>query len=377
MNVWQDVRAFYFAWPWALWLLALIPPGWAIDLRDRRRALRSLALSFSYTALVQRLQRQPATWKHLLTPITVSLLAVLMIVGLARPTLIANVPLHTVDMMLVLDISLSMMANDIRPDRLTAAKEAAIRFVERLPRDARIGLECFAGDHYVLSPPTGRHGEIIDYLRALNKNDLKPRTEIGSALRTAIRVLNRSARTPETNTGEKALQSKTIPQDRNNVSRDAQTPAAPEQPSPKRKGELPEKSPEKAIILLSDGDSHEGYPWEVAAREAKAQNIRVHAIGVGSPQGGVITYQGMELPVNFNEQTLRAIANITGGRYFRVFRESDFPAIYEQIRERTLHYEERTLDVSFLLSGISLLILVAAFLLNRRVAPLAMLLKKR
>jgi Ca-activated chloride channel family protein len=339
MSFWQDIRGFYFAWPWALLLFAFIPLCWWIYLRDQRRQLEQIALSFSYTALVQRLKRQPSPWKRLLHPLTASGIASLLILSLARPTVIAKVPISTVDMMLVMDISLSMMADDIKPDRMSAAREAAIRFVESLPRDARIGLEFFAGDNYVLSAPTGKHSEIIDYLRALNKNDLKLRTEIGSALRSALEVLEKTRTGVKTST---------------------------------RQGSPTEalKAPERVIVLLSDGDSHEGYPWETAAQEAKSRNVVIHTVGIGSAEGGTITYQGMELPVNFSELTLRKIAEMAGGQYFRVFKSTDFRTVYEQIRERTLHYEERDVDVSFALAGMGLLLLLLAFMLNRNVQPL-------
>jgi Ca-activated chloride channel homolog len=329
----QDIRAFYFAWPWALLLLFLIPLAWTIYLRDQRQKIQKLALSFSYVSLLQQLQQQPANWKRLLYPLLISGLAGLLITSLARPMVIAKVPVSTVDMMLVMDISLSMMADDIKPDRMTAAKNAAIRFVESLPRDARIGLEFFAGDNYVLSPPTSKHGEVIDYLRALNKNDLKLRTEIGGALHTALNILEKNKRV--------SVQPKNAPRSSS-------------------------KEPERVIILLSDGDSHEGYPWDLAAQDAKARNVIIHSVGVGSAQGGVITYQGVELPVNFNEFTLQKIAEIAGGQYFRVFKTSDFRKVYEQIRERTLHYEEKDTDISFILAGVGLLALSAAFLLGRK-----------
>jgi Ca-activated chloride channel family protein len=284
-------------------------------------------------ALVQQLQQQPAAWKRLLYPIVISGLAGLLIISLARPIVIAKVPVSTVDMMLVMDISLSMMADDIKPDRMTAAKDAAIRFVESLPRDARIGLEFFAGDNYVLSPPTSKHGDVTEFLRALNKNDLKLRTEIGSALHTALNILEKNKRAQ------------------------AQPENAPKS-SP--------KEPERVIILLSDGDSHEGYPWDLAAQDARARNVVIHTVGVGSVQGGVITYQGVELPVNFNEFTLQKIAEIAGGKYFRVFKTADFRSVYEQIRERTLHYEERDTDISFVFAAVGVLALSSAFLLGRK-----------
>lgn len=330
MNGILDICTFYFAWPWALLLLALLPLlGW-LYLRDQRQRLEKLALNFSYTAVAQQFQRQPTAWKRLFFPLMWGGIATLLILSLARPTVIAKVPVNSVDMMLVMDISLSMMAKDIRPDRMSAAREAAIRFVKSLPRDVRIGLELFAGDNYVLSPPMGKHSEIIDYLRALKHEDLKLRTEIGSALRSALDVLEKT------------------------------------RPLPATKDTKPQRQPERVIILLSDGDSHEGYPWDMAAREAKARNVTIHTVGIGSAEGGVITYQGMELPVNFNEFTLRKIAEIAGGQYFRVFTTSDFRKVYEQIREKALHYEDRDVDVSFALAGVGLFLLLLGFAVGRK-----------
>src|ERR1044072_3077805 len=121
----KDISQFYFAWPWMLCLLLLIAAAWISWLRSRKKRLRQLALTFSYQAVTEQISRQPAVWKRLAMPLAASLLAACMIVGLARPMLVAKVPVNAVDMMLVMDISLSMLAEDMRPDRFTAAKEAA------------------------------------------------------------------------------------------------------------------------------------------------------------------------------------------------------------------------------------------------------------
>lgn len=336
----QDISAFYLEWPWALLLLLLIPAGWILYLRKLRRQLRQTALHFSYTAVVEKIQHQPPLWKRLLKPIACSLLAAFLIGALARPTIVGKVPVNSVDMMIVMDISLSMLAEDIRPDRISAAKEAAIQFVESLPRDVRVGLEVFAGDNYVLSPPTSRHKEVEAYLRALRREDLKPRTEIGSALHSALKLLDTRPNQPN----------------------EAATPSQ-KQEQPNASPPNSSKKPDKVIILLSDGDSHEGYPWDRAARDALKQNVVIHSIGIGSPQGSVIHYQGLELPVTFDETTLKRIAEMAQGQYFRVFKEADFRNVYEQIHARTVHYEERDVDLAYLMAGGGLLIMLAALLL--------------
>lgn len=333
MNGLRDISEFHFVWPAALLLLLLIPLGWFFYAGYRRQRLERQALQFSYAAMAAQLKQQTAAWKRLLFPVSVSMLAACMIFSLARPTIIAKVPVSSVDMMLVLDISLSMMAEDIRPSRIDAARDAAVRFVESMPPDARIGLEVFAGDNYVLSPPTSRHDEVIAYLKALRKEDLKIRTEIGSALHTALRILS----------GESRL---------NN-----QKPQAPDNG----------RKPDQVIILLSDGDSHEGYPWDQAARDAVKDHVTIHTVGIGSVGGSIIQYHGMELPVSFDETTLRQIAEIGGGSYFRVFTEEDFRKVYDQLQARTVHYEEQSVDLSFVLAGLALLILAGSLALGSRV----------
>lgn len=336
MMDWQDINAFFFVWPWALLLLLAIPAFWFFYLRKLRQQWRTLALSFSYTSVIEQLKSQPAVWKRFLFPISVSLLMLCFILGLARPTITAKVPVNSADIMMVLDISLSMLAEDIKPSRMDAAREAAINFVKSLPRDARIGLEFFAGDTYVASPPTSEHQEIIAYLKALRKEDLKQRTEIGSALRAATQILNRQT--------EQESQKK----EKDNATAN---------PKALRK-------PDRVIVLLSDGDSHEGFPWDMAARQAKQANITVHTIGVGSLAGSFITYQGVELPVTFDEQTLRQTATLGGGEYFRVFREADFKKVYDQIQQRTIHYEQHNIDLAFAMAGAGLLILLGGLCLS-------------
>ncbi len=348
----RDISAFYFVWPWILLLLLLIPAGWALYLRHLRFKIRQTALNFSHAAVLAKIQRQPSLWKRLLAPICTSLLAFFLIVGLARPTIVGKVPMNAVDMMLVLDISLSMMADDISPNRLEAAKEAAIQFVQSLPRDSRIGLEVFAGDTYVLTPPTSRHNEVEGYLRALRKEDLKQHTQIGSALAGALKVLNQSEAQAQTQSEPKPSQNGQDNQ--SEETNDASSPAKPKSQT---------KKPGRVIVLLSDGDSHEGYPWDQAARDALQENVIVNTIGIGSRQGGMIHYRGLELPVNFDESTLRRIAEIANGSYFRVYQQADFSRVYQQIHERTIHYEERDVDLTFVLAGLGLLILIGGLAL--------------
>ena len=309
-------HGFHFVWGWALWLLLLLPVWFALRLRGERRRWQD-ALRFSQASLLAHLALQKTGAIRLIQPLLTMLMLACLIIALARPAVVARVPVSSVDMMLVMDISLSMMADDIPPDRLSAARDAGVRFIESLPEDTRIGLEVFAGDSYVLSPPRSDHGQVADILRQLDRDDLRTHTRLGDAIQVAATVL---------------------------------TPEAPKSAKP---------AP-RIIILLSDGDSREGYPWEMAAQEARQKNITIHTIGVGHDASTSIRYQPpgeplpLDLPVLFSETTLTRIAELGGGQYFRVADRADFPKVYEQIRERAMHTESRTVDVGYWFCALAL-----------------------
>lgn len=296
-------------WPMALWALLLIPLGWlGLAFREKYRMQRAMA--FSYTATLLAVKPQGGRFKRLWWPMVFSLAMGCLVVGAARPTLTVKVPNRAIEMMMVLDISLSMMAADISPDRLSATKAAGIRFVESLPKDVRVGLTVFAGNSYLLSPPTRDHRKVAAYLKGLQLSDLQPRTEMGSAIQVALKSL---AEPPDMD-----------PQDRKDSS-----------------GEQHTKPPQKLMLLMSDGDSHEGYPWPQAAMNARKQNVVIHTVGIGTGEPVTIRYHNQVLPVLFSEETLKAVAQKTGGQYFRVFRSSDFAKVYHWVSDRSMDFEEK------------------------------------
>jgi Ca-activated chloride channel homolog len=302
-------------WPQAFWGLLLLPVLlWLWTDLETQRLKR--ALRFSPIEALRLAKRTPSRWKRLSTLFLMVMMTVSLILALARPYQKVWVPNRTIDLMLVMDISLSMMAEDVKPNRLTAAKEAARSFVESLPEEVRVGLTLFAGNTYLVSPVTKDHRTVSAYLHSLKTSDLQPRTEMGSAMQVALKSLSEP---PEL----------------------AQNPAKP---------------PLKVMLLMSDGDSHEGYPWRQAVMNSKKQRVVVHTVGIGTDETVSIRYKNQVLPVQFSEQTLKSIADGTGGKYFRVFRGEDFKSVYEWIGDRALSFEEKKEDRGwiFVLLAISL-----------------------
>jgi len=311
------LKGLFFANPAVLWLLLLLPVVILVYLRHQKQRWQR-AFRFSALSVMEQLKRNPSPWKRLLNPLCWLLVVVLLIVAMARPTVMNRMMMRSVDMMLVMDISLSMMATDIQPDRITAAKEAAMRFVRSLPDDVRIGLTLFYADNQVVTPPTRDHRQVEAYLKEVSKEHLQQGTQIGSAIQSALNVF-----------------SMTDEADEKKQTRQAQ----------------------KVLVLLSDGDSQAGYPWAVAAANARERNVIIHTVGIGSMEPATITYRGVELPVSFDEGTLRRIADIAGGEYFRVFRQEDFQTVYAKVRDKSVHYEERPDELAWLLAALALLVL--------------------
>jgi Ca-activated chloride channel family protein len=384
MSQFQNILAsFRFVWPLALLLLMLLPLWWWLYARQLRQRLQSQALSFSYAAVAAQLKNRPSGWKRLLYPVTVCGVMACLIIALARPMVSMPISVQSADVMLVLDISLSMMADDLKPTRLEAAKRAAADFVRRLPENMRVGLTVFAGDVYVLAPPTRKHNEVIADLEALREEDLKPRTEIGSALHSALQALGRQSRLTQSGSSSKSKLKDALKgnspsaseKDSNKFNEaDSNAEVSPETEKPStsktgnsQAGQSPiNKHQDQAIVLLSDGDSHEGYPWDRAAKDAAKAGITIDAIGIGSALGGVIHYHGVELPISFDERTLRRIAELAHGQYFRAFQASDFKAAYQQIQARTVHTEELDIDLGFALAVLALLSILSASALATR-----------
>lgn len=323
----DTLKTLHFQWPWVLALLLLIPVYLQLYIRNKKRHWHKLA-RFSYTAFLEQVNHQPAIWKRLLIPITTSIVLLCLILAMAKPMITARVSERSINMMLVMDISLSMLAKDLKPNRLQSAKKAAIEFVDSLPDDVKIGLELFAGNTYVVEPPTKNHKAVTTYLDNLNEKHLQLRTEIGSALKTAIETLTQTLLSEQKEAGQNKVNT---------------------------------TQPQQVIILLSDGDSQEGYPWHLASAKAKESNISIYTVGIGSEKSTSIMYEGQELPVYFNENTLKQIARLSSGNYYRVFTENDFKEVYETVREHTISTVEKELDIGYIFAGLALLTLILGY----------------
>ncbi len=317
---------FSFANPWVL-LLLLVLPVLAI-LKGRFGG--TAGITFSTTAALAKFGQRRRSRAGALLGLLAHLAIAALVIGLARPQLgrtLTRVQASGVDIMLVLDVSRSMLAEDFtigsqRANRLEAVKQVTEEFIRQRPND-RIGIMAFAGRPYLVSPLTLDHEWLIRNLERLQIGMVEDGTAIGSALAAAAnRFKDKTTKT-------------------------------------------------KLIVLLSDGDNNAGRVTPITAAEAaKALGIRVYTIGAGTngravpfpfqdPFGRTV-YQNIQM--EFNEGTLKEIASLTKGQYFYAGDTDALEKTFGEIdqMEKTKVEVEKTADYRdlfqwFLAAGFGLL----------------------
>jgi Ca-activated chloride channel family protein len=274
-----------FNTPGRLWLLlAVVALIGAYVLLQRRR--RHYAVRFTNVGVLASVApRRPGWRRHL--PATAMILALaIMVLGFAQPTRRMNVTRDRATVMLAIDVSDSMKATDVRPDRITVAQNAAKEFVQKLPGQFKLGLISFAATARVLVPPTT---DRVPPLRQLDELKLAPNTAIGEAIFAALESIDAT------------------------------------QPKP-AKG----KQPAALIVVLSDGNTTVGRSTDAAARAAAKAHIPVSTIAYGTDSGTVLA-EGRVLRVPVDRRALRAAAETTGGKYFEAATGSQLRHVYDDI----------------------------------------------
>lgn len=274
-----------FLRPERLWWLLLIPALiglYAGLLWRRRRKSRPHAI----TNLERVLPRQQAWKRHIAVGAAVLALAALN-VAYAQPKGQVDVPRERATVVLAIDVSRSMLATDVAPDRLDAAKSAAQDFLQLLPAGFNVSLVSFAGYAAVLVPPTSDRGMVA---AAIQNLEVAPSTAIGDGIFAALDAM-------------------------------AQAPPDPDHPDEPAPG---------AIVLLSDGYTNVGRPSDLAAQEAKRQRIPVHTIAFGTPNG-YVENNGRRESVPYNPAELAQIARISGGKTFTAGSSGELKDVYSSI----------------------------------------------
>ena len=330
-----------FASPELLLALLLVPAALAAYLLVQRRRSRYV-VRFTNVDLLANLVPSAPRWRRHVPP-ALYLVAIAMLgIALARPSMTLAVPREEATVMLAMDVSRSMLATDVSPTRLDAAQAAATSFVDELPDGFRVGLVAFSTDARLVVAPTSDREQVKSAIASLSADG-------GTALGDAIALSLQAADAAQT-----ASTSGTAGSD---------TPATPDasaSPAPSTSGT--NEAPLVATVLLSDGANSTGrlQPLDAAA-EAATAGMPVYTIALGTPNGvvSVTDDQGIvhQLQVPPDAETLAAIAEDTGARFFQAPTASDLASIYESLGSK-VGYTQQEQEVTQWFAAAALLLVI-------------------
>jgi len=316
-----------FLWPEALLALAIVPLlGLAYFATMRRQAARYGSFGSG----------PKASWRRHVPPALYLLGVAAVILAAARPTALLTLPSQMRTIILAIDVSLSMRASDVLPNRLEAAQAAAREFIEDPPGDVRIGIVSFAGTAALVQQPTRDREALV---AAIDRLQLDRHTAIGSGIIVSLATL--------------------FPEDGYTVEAShppRRGPAKPFKPVPAG------SNANAAIILLTDGRRTMGPDPLDAARMAAERGVRVYTVGFGNAQGGPVSFEGYSIYMMFDEDSLKAIAELTNAEYFHAKSGTELKKIYDALTSRFVLAREQTEVAAFFAAAAAALLAGAAAL---------------
>ena len=335
-----------FIWPELLWFLLLVPllvAAYVYVLRRKRRE----ALRYPSLAMVRAGSPQRAWRRHV--PPALFLLGLLgALLAAARPSALITLLSHQKVIILAIDVSLSMRATDVVPNRIAAAQAAAKSFIADVPGDVRIGIVSFAGTAALVQSPTSNKEDLI---AAVDRLQLDRQTAIGSGIVMSLITLF-----PDHGID---LESMVLPYYRYGGRSAFNPPPKPPAKKPDKPfvAVEPGSNQNAAIILLTDGRRTTGPHPIDAARLAAERGIKVYTVGFGTPQGAQVSIEGYSIYMAFDEETLRAIAEFTRAEYFHASTGEQLRKIYESLSSKIILQREHT-EITFLFAAVSSLLLL-------------------
>ncbi len=313
-----------FLWPGMLVLfagVALLAAGYASLARRRdKRAAELAAQGFVPNASARRLRRA----RHLPAVLCFVSLGVL-VVAFARPQLTIGLPHREGTVILAFDVSNSMLAKDLQPTRMDAAKAAAKEFVNKQPDTIKIGVVAFNNGALITQQPSSDKAQV---LAAIDRLAPTGATSLGQGIFTSLSAIAGKPLSLPPNASVDDIAGVNIGY-----------------------------YGSAAIVLLSDGENTSGPDPVAVAQLASTAGVRVYPIGLGSPQGTVLQIGGFSVATALDEQELQQIASVTNAKYYNAQDTATLSQVYESIDLRTVTDPKKT-EVTALFAGVSALLLL-------------------
>ncbi len=344
-----------FLWPELLWLLLAIPlllGAYVYALRRKKRAvIRYASLMLVRDAIGPRqTMRRHVPPALFLVALTAGILAV------ARPTASLVLPADHMTLILAMDVSRSMLAKDVAPNRISAAQAAVKAFVDGIPSNVRVGIVSFAGSASVVQTPTNVHEELI---AAVDRFQLQRATATGAGLLLSLSQLLPNAGIDvesgvfDRNFSRQPGEASSLERTRKTKAEEKNFVAVP-----------PGSYTGGAIVLLSDGRRTSGPDPLAVAKLAADRGVRVYTVGFGTKDGAEIPgFEGFSFFARLDEETLKSVAAITGAEYFHAGTSEDLKKVYEKLNSK-FTLERRETEVGALLSVLAALLLIGAGVLS-------------
>ncbi|MES3002292.1 MAG: VWA domain-containing protein [Pseudomonadota bacterium] len=322
-----------FLWPEFLWFLLALPLLVLLYVWLLRRK-KKMALRYASLSIVREAMGAGQTVRRHIPPALFLLAMAAMLLAAARPVAVVTLPSNQQTIMLAMDVSGSMRATDVQPNRLVAAQNAAKAFIAELPRHVKVGIVAFAGSAQVAQLPTVNREDLVT---AIDRFQLQRATATGNAI-----VMSLATLFPDAGIELSSMQSgrdrpRGISIDGEKKEKKDFTPVAPGSYT------------SAAIIMLTDGQRTTGVDPLEAAKVAADRGVRVYTVGIGTVDGETIGFEGWSMRVRLDEETLKAIANKTNAEYFYAGTAADLKKVYETLSSR-LTVEKKETEVSALLA---------------------------
>ena len=329
-------------WPKMLWLLALVPLLVLLYLWVLKKRRRNTVRLASVALAKQALGKGPG-WRRHVPPLLLLLALTALLAAVARPTAMVTLPLAERTIILAMDVSGSMRAEDVKPNRLVASQEAAKTFVNELPREVRVGVISFAGTAAVVQAPTFSRDDVI---AAIDRFQLQRGTATGSGIVLSLATLFPDA----------GIEISQITGQRNMPRMLGDPEKKPKEFKPVEPGSYSSA----AIIMLTDGQRTTGPDPLDAAKMAAERGVKVYTVGVGTTQGEIIGFEGWSMRVKLDEETLKNISVLTHGEYFYAGTAEDLKKVYQNLSSRmVVERKETEITALFAAAGALLAVLAA------------------
>ncbi|MGA4507169.1 VWA domain-containing protein [Propionibacteriaceae bacterium G1746] len=287
-----------FAAPDRLWVLLVIPLlviGYLVALRLRKNT----GMRYTNTGILGKILPKQSSWRRHVAVAMVLCSLVALSFAWARPQGVEKVPRERATIVVVIDVSFSMQATDVKPNRLDAAKQAATEFVASLPASYNVSIVALSGSPAIKMPPSTDRGTINRAIQAL---EYEESTAIGNSIQTALNALNMA---PPSDDGK---------------------------PAP------------GAIVLLTDGQNTVGQSPGQAAEQAKQRNVKIYTIAYGT-QTGYVDIDGKRERVAPDVQLLKDISSHTGGKSWTADSANELSSVYKDVRSE-VGYEEVKVEIT-------------------------------